>query len=353
MGMGSRAPKELELDAALEKDRLARNPSPGFYYHEHPIDYFFAALSLPTPSEGSLKPEPVAKFWDGNRISLTKDYYAVVIHSHAYMRYPTLTFESRLPFPKGGGRYGHWYDIGLDAQGGEDYDFITLVILNTWDYTKRVFLKVEHGSQSLFLYITDLMPTDMETKEHVYTLKMSRNMFFFLIDGEVKTVIFRGMDLNMYNQKPYALGAIKAPFFGIKHPIRIELDAYNEVEVTFPLIMDTILFTEGEPTPPMRFELYTTNSTTKWSGLTTSAAITSHPVPVLGYSSKTLLFQANAAATVDIEVYAGEAWIVYDSVTLTANKLRVYTMTAEVPIARCVYKPVGTDTINVAEWHLS
>jgi len=56
---------------------------------------------------------------------------------------------------------------------------------------------------------------------------------------------------------------------------------------------------------------------------------------------------------VTVQVYVGGAWRDYVEKTLTADELWTYIITADYPIARCIYTPVATDTIAVAEPYLS
>jgi len=113
---------------------------------------------------------------------------------------------------------------------------------------------------------------------------------------------------------------------------------------------------ENSSTVPLNLPLYNEDTETKWSNLDTNGNTqTSHPVPIWGYPNRTLYFESDAAGTLDIEIYVGGGWQVYDSPSVTANELLSYNLPAEMqaPLMRCVYTPTDSDTITYSEVHLA
>jgi len=208
------------------------------------------------------------------------------------------------------------------------------------------------GATMLELDIESLLPTDYDTARNSYAIKINRNNALLWINQTLRGIALFGFPENIEfseGNSPYVLGCVRAPSHAGCLFVGMEGDDYTEWEV-YP---NGIRAVDGEPITPLNLPLYTENTSTKWNGLSPGAAVTSHPVPVWGYERKTLLFQSDAAGTLDIQVYAGGAWRTWASITLVANQLEVYNLNGEVPIARCIYTPTNADTIAVAEWHLS
>jgi len=83
----------------------------------------------------------------------------------------------------------------------------------------------------------------------------------------------------------------------------------------------------------------------------------SHPVPIHGYSNKTLLFQADTDSASDgltIEVLTQEGnWRTYDSLTYSGNSLESYTISGNFPLVRIGYEPSADGaSVTDAEAHL-
>jgi len=172
----------------------------------------------------------------------------------------------------------------------------------------------------------------------------------------LRAIVLTGVQGNIpkwENNPPYALWSDAAINIS-SMPAFIEAGLPQATELNMAFSPYTGFMAEdGIPLPARQYSLYTENTSTKWSGLTTGASLTSHPIPVWGYPAKTLLFQADAAGELRIQVYAGGGWRTIDTKTLVANALYQYNLTVEVTIARCTYNPAGSDTIAVAEWYLS
>lgn len=202
-----------------------------------------------------------------------------------------------------------------------------------------------------------LLPSDYDTAEHLYTIKVNKASMEMWIDDVLKAVFLYGVTEAIpewQDTDPYVLGSTGAPLATTLSTL-IEISKGGD-PATFPLDItgNNFVATNGDPLPPRQFAVYTENTSTKWSGSTLSGTgNTSHPVPVLGYPNKTLLFQSDSAGTLKIEVYAGGGWRQRYTKSLTANELFVYTLAEEYPIARCVYDATNSDSIAVAEWLLS
>ena len=281
--------------------------------------------------------------------------------------YTTLALFSRRPFNYGAvvmnGRFstfaldGQIEFVGFEHDGGHRIPYLL-----AYRYANH-FNFVASAATTVHLRLDTLLPADYDTADHHYQVKLNKCSGEFYIDDVLKAIMLFGVPEALptwENNPPYALGSFISGIMGIGQSVCLEIwrDVLNAgANHTFPILntsANNLVAADGDPLPPRQFALYTQNTATKWTGLATAIAVTSHPVPVWGYARKTLVFQANAAGTLDIQVYAGGAWRswVPGGITLVANQLEVYNLNGEVPIARCVYTPVGADTITLAEWYL-
>jgi len=215
------------------------------------------------------------------------------------------------------------------------------------------------GGNSATALLADIfLPADYATAEHLYSIKVNRPNVEIYIDENLIGVGLIGLPEPIpvwQNNPPYNLGGCKVTGTNIAVPALIEIDG-GGAEYLFPCNPNSnnYIAANGDPLPPRQYALYTENTATKWNGLATNVARTSHPVPVWGYPRKTLVFQANAAGNLAIQVYVGGGWRAWvpGGITLVANQLEVYNLNGEVPIMRAVYTPVGADTITLAECYL-
>jgi len=203
-------------------------------------------------------------------------------------------------------------------------------------------------------YITPLLPADYDTALHYYTIKVNRNNVLFWIDGSLRAVFLLGIqEYRAYtpeNVPPYLLVSTLSPNTAGCYFVGMEGPDYMEWVVD----TNSLIAADGEPITPLMIPAYKENTDTKWTGLATAGALqTSHPVPVWGYTTKSLYFMADGAGTLTVQIYAGGGWRDIATPVVAANTLVVYNLDYETPIARCLYDPSNNDTITLAEWCLS
>jgi len=269
------------------------------------------------------------------------------VYTRKVYSYPVLSASGKFPIAVSG--VAAW--VGFEA-GGDTPLFICSIYEKDADF----YFQVGGPPGDSYIKITALMPSDYNTVGHNYRIALAANQDELYIDGVLRAVVLMGVQGNIpgwENNPPYALWSNKAVNIS-SVPAFIESGLPQATELNMAFSPYTGFMAEdGIPLPARQYSLYTENTSTKWSGLTTGASLTSHPIPVWGYPAKTLLFQADAAGELRIQVYAGGGWRTIDTKTLVANALYQYNLTAEVPIARCIYNPASSDTIAVAEWCLS
>jgi len=204
--------------------------------------------------------------------------------------------------------------------------------------------------------MTTVLPSDYDTADHHYSLKANKGIVEFWIDHQPKAFGILGptgyrkeVEVKS-NTEPYPIFLVPWGFHG-KAPLKLE----NNKGST-PMEVSDVSVHTGQARPARRFQLFVEDSTTKWNNYDTGGTVqTSHPVPIWGYPNKTLYFKADAGGDLDIEVYVGDGWEVYDTVSLTANELENYPFPREMqaPLMRCVYTPTDADTILLGEVDLA
>jgi hypothetical protein len=290
-------------------------------------------------------------YWTADGICCDK---GIAIYSRRTFHYPYLGAMVTLPTIEADmGLYWLGFECGAEGVGG-------IAAFRACDNKFDAHMGVTEASQDLD--VKDYLPAGYDTTRWYYRIKVNKpNVEFYPFSSGVggrgmRAIILYGLTEEIPKWEntsgPYLLaGNAYSTFLPEEMTVLIEVSAND----TFKLDRTTncIVAEDGDPLPPRQYALYNENTRTKWNGLETSEEITSHPIPVWGYPGKTLLFQSNAAGTLRVQVYAGGDWRDCYSKVLTADKLEVYNLNSEVPIARCIYTPVNTDTIAVAEWYLS
>lgn len=230
-----------------------------------------------------------------------------------------------------------------------------LYILDTGVEYIRAVMWGNFGQANRYVDITALCP-NYKTTQHRYSLHLTRSMAIYYYD--INPVAFGLITPPNYSfasivGPPYALFCVDNPVSPIQCALFEARGMYNALTVNLPPYGFRV--SDGEPTPPMQIPVYTTGTSTKWAGLATNVQVTSHPIPIWGYSRKTLGFQSNAAGTLVIQIYAGGAWRTYDTPAIVAGTLLSYHFPQEMqyPIINLIYTPVGADTIAVAEVNLA
>ncbi len=225
--------------------------------------------------------------------------------------------------------------------------------------TNHFSISAGAGDQRVRIDIENLLPADYNTATHLYGLKLNKCNLEAFIDDKLAGVVLMGLPEPIpvwENCLPYAVGSSASTLLAMKSLIGIHLEptgAMPSYTLGIRWGIDQVVCNDGDPLPPRQYVLYSENTATKWNGITTSTTVTSHPLPIWGYKNKTLHLQSNASGVVDVQIYVGGGWRTLTNLNLVANELTTYSITIDAPIARCVYVPIGTDTITVAELYLS
>jgi len=319
-------------------------------------------------------------YWDNKGIHHPGTGYGHLhVHSKTKQRYPVVSRDMVLPSVSdlvvdAGGELRWGLEGGRHAAGTHFLIFVGNPFIEAVD-KNAIWFQAYHSPRGAEtarnIEITDLLPADYGSAYHNYFIEGNKGTKFLYVDSELVAVFVTGVEDNLpkwENSEPYALTSF--PMEGAEYYYKYEFKADKEFTWEAPSIGEDgkglkdapsgatpcMGWFAGDPHPPKTMKIHNENTSTKWEGLDTGGAVqTSHPIPTNGYPKKTLYFQSDAAGTLDIEVYAGGGWRVYDSPTIAANELEVYEFPqeAQFPIMRCVYTPTDDDTITLAQVSLS
>lgn len=289
----------------------------------------------------------------------------IAIYSKRAFMYPRVIFTLRLPdwstlFP---GEIVRELYFGLEnGSGGSIATFHLSSWPSGWGYNQLVVSVGPHRAKPWFdVMVTNMMPSDAFTAKHSYQVAITRNMAIFYIDG--KPVAF---DLFVSGVSPAAIRDNTPPYaIFYTPPVARSLPSLLEIasgktsttqDISIMMSQHDIRIQEGSDTEPLVLPLYYDSSSTlmRRRSVTANTTVYSHPVPILGYSRKTIYFMANASGTLNVEIYTISGnWRTYDSRSYSANTLAKISITDEGLVARISYTPTATATILEAEAYMS
>lgn len=288
-------------------------------------------------------------FWTTEGIKKPVGYRYLAIYTRRTFRYPALTaWVQFLPLNE-----GYYAEFGFEAGGGTQ-----LCIFDLCELDFKFALRAGTATNDTQCILGTLMPSDYATAKHNYTLVLTKCQGELYIDHAFKGVFllgFQGTIPKWESNPPYVLGSTEKPFIS-------EISAFlenalpTEKESLLGVPPTSFFVGDGIPCPPRHYDVYTENTSTKWSSLSVAEGVTinSHPIPIWGFSTKSLHYKLTSTlSAAKLQVYTGGAW--QDYVDLTVDgKYHPLTITAEAPIARLtVTGGTGGGTINFAEFNLS
>jgi len=333
----------------------------GLPYTYNLDDVFIGLKALPGRQLGIVIPgsiEPASKYWTTNGLKCPLDAMEISVWSRRTFKYPKVAVVAKLPPPEVGALY---YPISLfnmaysefggpiefHSYGGSNYAILAAGCWRYWDYTYPVAV------------VQNILPTDYNTAYHTYMMKVNKWGVEFFIDGRLRGVLIATQTELRYrldNALPYSIGVgyavLNSEFaFGI----RIGNVSENPADWKERLIQISphyVAIGDGDPCPPKALHLYVSGSDNRLANQSiSSGSITSHPIPVFGYSKKTIYFMASQSGTLEIQTFTlSNKWRTYDSISIPANTFYAYKMTGDAVLARVVFTPsTYPATINEAE----
>jgi len=298
-------------------------------------------------------------------LTLPRDKRGISIYSRRAFVYPQLSVRTMLPrLSLIGDEFGMRYYFGFE-NGGNIGNGIAAFYIYTTPITINE-LRVIIGTlplPSCYLNIDVAKPSDFYYNYHLYRIVVSRNLVLFFIDSRLRAVAVQllqgGYVKVKENVLPYSIALI--PPLPSSLTTMIQLYAGDRTSVATsdtvaPLSPYWFRVSDGKEVVPLALPLYPDNTDSAMAGRSISSGnIASHPVPLFGYSRKTIRFMANQGGSLEIQVYTLSGnWRTYESVSISANTLLSYSIDDEVILARIVFTPsTYPATINEAEVSMS
>jgi len=250
--------------------------------------------------------------------------------------------------------------MGFELGGGTDHGIATF----NWEQNDGMVCKIAGKSASNGVEVTDLLPADVKTEWHMYSVKVNAGFAeFYVGKGAPRNLVAIGIPWNgpvtkLYqNTEPYSI-ILNPARYPTTMPAFLELHGDYE-KVTASTKVSNFRWSSEPLSPPRSFRFYDEGADTFLTEGTydTGTSYKSHPVPVAGYGDRTLLFRADTdsvANGLQIEVYTQSGnWRIYDSITTSANELESYIITGDFPLVRIGYEPSADGaSITDAEVHL-
>lgn len=181
--------------------------------------------------------------------------------------------------------------------------------------------------------VSALLPITPSAGAYKYLVKVNRASVEYWVEGSLISIVQFSPESDSYAVRitaPYRLEQVKGqtPCF---QPALMEYtcSAAGHIGTRSNILLWSIYVIDGDPAPPRT--LHPITGGVNWEGTAIAAGtLTSDRIPILGYDRKTIVFLADQAGTLYIDVdYGDNSNDQYDSVAVAANTLSSYIMTAD------------------------
>jgi len=299
------------------------------------------------------------KYFGRDFVVWPKDLESVQFRSKLDVRYPHFTLLAKLPrlSPVGDEKLVGLI-FGLESDVGFGNGLLAFWLLKDSTRDNWLYLAVRCREEYKNLLATTYLPSDFDTKQHSYSILVSRCLAMFKIDGDpICFAVFGGKaEVVKENVRPYSLLVLPRMAAGLNALVEIASNRVSKApaDATYEgLGWHYLWVNEGHEVLPLRLPLYPEDSGTPLAGQSIDGSVTCHPVPVHGYSPA-FYFHADGDADLIIEILSRNGnWREYDSDRFTAGTNRIwrYQMPrGSAMIARVRIEPVSPPiTVNDAE----
>jgi len=280
--------------------------------------------------------------------TLPKDKRHVSIYSRRAFLYPQVYAYVKLPsLSLLGNETEMNYYLGFE-HGSNAFNGIACFRLMTGTtYANRLCVHIGPLNGHYVLNIDVAKPSNFSTAYHSYRVALTKNLALFFIDSRLRAVAVQSLQGGTVavkeNTLPYSI--LLTPPMPSNLTTLMELlssrTAVAPSDLTVPLSPYRFRVSDGKEIIPLSLPLYLENNDTALAGYSiASGSVTSHPFPIFGYDKKTILFQANQAGSLQLQVYtlAGN-WRTYNSDPTSANTLYKYIMAGDAMLGRIVFTP--------------
>lgn len=295
-------------------------------------------------------------YWDQDGIHKPANHNGPLVFSRKPVKYGRFICRGTLPdMAADATTYTDYTGIWFGMEHGQLLEFGSATFwwnYNPSDDTNELRAAVGGAGVKTSLDITDQLPSDYDTKEHYYWIKINDGIVEFYIDNGLAAVFISGTGdrYTVRSGQPFGVKVCKAKIPAVSTPFfeahAEDKDTGEKLAMDFGIPVDGFRWTEGQPHPKRIFRLVRDQTIIPLTEGTYDSEITSHPLPLYGYKKKTMQFMADTDSTTDglqFEVFTQERnWRVYDSRTYSANDLEIFTPSAAIPLMRVSYDPSAT-----------
>ena len=239
--------------------------------------------------------------------------------------------------------------MGFESDAGTGSGIAALALYHSGGVPR---LRVYCGGafNGLALDITAALPADYTTVWHTYTTMMTKFGAEYYIDNDLVAiaVVSPNLAFTDVTYPPYGILRVDRPFTPDLTAI-LEAAGQGE-ELILPIAPPEVRINHGQALPPRCYRLYQTLTNDLLVDTTIVAAApgehevateaTSHPFPLFGYAGKSINFRASEQGTLSVEVMKQtDNWREYDTMGVTQDKVKTYSIEGESVLARVVYTP--------------
>jgi len=319
--------------------------------------YFGRKIEGETTKEETEKEADVREHWNDTHFKRFNDERVLFIRSRKGFKYGRVTFEGKLPDLASYSPPDTEFWLGFEEGSGIGFGMAAF----RWNEDDNMICWLGGYGDASVMKVNDPLPSDVKTTKYHYTVEVTNGIIEFRVDKDLVAVgVLGGKSMIVKNDtEPYAIVIAKEqPPMAMNTLMEFYSPDYGD-EITAGFPAGGTRVTTVNPHPPKSYALYDDGSSTLLTEGTydTGTSYKSHPVPVQGYSGKTLLFRADTDSVsggLRIEVLTQEGnWRLYDSITASANELESYIISGNFPLARIGYEPSADGaSITDAEIHL-
>jgi len=214
----------------------------------------------------------------------------------------------------------------------------------------RVYLSASGAFGWNFIDITNLMPSDIYYAFHIYTVYIEKNSAWFYVDNNLVGISINGWKphFGYIDGPPYVIFRTYLPFPS-KATALIEFSNSNNYDVSMTLPIYNVRLAQTPEIIPKIIRFNKANSgqfiTSTWNN-----TVSSHPVPIIGYNSRTLILNTsnNSSGRISIEVMTqNNNWIRYRSYKITNRHKIIAPILANATLLRITVKPDRGKTITI------
>lgn len=290
-------------------------------------------------------------------VFLPRDKSRVAIYTRCAYKYPMAQFVARLPrLSFLGDEQNMFVYMGLENGAAFGNAILSFVLVKNAQYDNRLMLHIGYSMNAWLFDIDFAKPSDFDQAYHLYWVSLHRNVAVFGVDYRIAAFVVPWYtNIAVVQGPPYGIAMVGNQFPSrLTAFIEINTDRKSQASGEVKLHISPFGFrvSQGNPVPVIHMPLYRKNNTI-WMIGTAVGPVSSHPFPVLGFSTARVLFKANKPGIVKVYSYAPVSFSFTEVAEYqydTPNRLAIYDVAGLGAVVYIEYVPAATPaTILQAE----